>query len=467
VIFPQKVKWLRGKEFPGMPENGPSPAPGRSWRRGLRAALLLLSLWLCGCAILHDGPANTVPTVSDHGAPASTPAASTPAASVPTPGAFVIAPDAPVPAAAIFPEAPGEGGSRQTGAAVCLPEFPDRDGWYGGDGAYSIQLDDWRVLWLFGDTFVSEEEGRRDRTGMAVVLGTTVAVSTCAADDFRIRYRLKRKDGKFVSSFGEGEWLWPQDPFLAAGAIYIPLIAVRAAPEQKGPFKFAVAGHRLARIGDFTGDDPNRWAVDYLDLTPGIPRGIKAFATTSVVHGNHVYFYPLYSETGEGRAVLGNILARIPLDRLAAPARSIQYLHSDGRWDAELDHRRVKVVLEAAVSELSVRYHPERGEWVAVYMSLENNGDRMLYRTAAALEGPWSAAKVLVGTIPEVTRHSPRFDRNNFCYAGKEHREFSRGKNMVVTYVCNSYEDFEKVTSFIRRNLFLYRPVVVAVPSPS
>jgi len=38
---------------------------------------------------------------------------------------------------------------------------------------------------------------------------------------------------------------------------------------------------------------------------------------------------------------------------------------------------------------------------------------------------------------------------------------------MVVTYVCNSYEDFEKVTSFIRRNLFLYRPVVVAVPSPS
>jgi len=230
VIFPQKVKWLRGKEFPGMPENGPSPAPGRSWRRGLRAALLLLSLWLCGCAILHDGPANTVPTVSDHGAPASTPAVS-----VPTPGASVIAPDAPVPAAAIFPEAPGEGGSRQTGAAVCLPEFPDRDGWYGGDGAYSIQLDDWRVLWLFGDTFVSEEEGRRDRTGMAVVLGTTVAVSTCAADDFRIRYRLKRKDGKFVSSFGRGNGCGPRTLSWRRGRSISPSLPSGPRRSRKAP----------------------------------------------------------------------------------------------------------------------------------------------------------------------------------------------------------------------------------------
>ncbi|MCK9232734.1 MAG: hypothetical protein M0P04_08050, partial [Syntrophales bacterium] len=92
----------------------------------------------------------------------------------------------------------------------CIPDFPDRDGWYGGDGAYSIPLDDRRVLWLFGDTFVSDQTGRRDRTGMKVVLGTTLAVSTCSADgQFQIRYWLKKKDGEFVSSFGENEWLWP------------------------------------------------------------------------------------------------------------------------------------------------------------------------------------------------------------------------------------------------------------------
>jgi hypothetical protein len=52
------------------------------------------------------------------------------------------------------------------------------------------------------------------------------------------------------------------------------------------------------------------------------------------------------------------------------------------------------------------------------------------------------------------------YDKNSFCYAGKEHIEFSRNKKIVVTYVCNSAEDMQNQTSFIRRNLFLYRPVV-------
>ena len=70
----------------------------------------------------------------------------------------------------------------RSASAVCLPSFPDKDGWYGGDGAYSIRLDDRRVLWLFGDTFVSDQEGRQDRVDMKVVLGTTLAISTCTAD---------------------------------------------------------------------------------------------------------------------------------------------------------------------------------------------------------------------------------------------------------------------------------------------
>jgi len=344
---------------------------------------------------------------------------------------------------------------------ACLPAFPDQDGWYGGDGAYSIRLDDRRVLWLFGDTFVSDREGRQDRIGMKVVLGTTLAVSTCTADaGFQIRYWLKKKDGEFVSSFGNGEWLWPQDPFLVDGTLYVPLVSVKADPEIEGPFPFAIAGYRIARIRNFAAADPNRWTADSLDLTPGIPSGIKAFATTAVVSGGYVYFYPLYSANGDGESVLGNILARIAVNALDDPARAIEYLGRDGQWRRELDPATVKVVLDAAVSEMSVRYHPEEGKWVAVYLSVRNKGDRMLYQTADAPEGPWSDPGVLIWTIPEVDPGSTRYDRNNFCYAGKEHREFARERNGVVTYVCNSYEDFENETSFIRKHLFLYRPVV-------
>jgi len=346
-------------------------------------------------------------------------------------------------------------------AAACVPSFPDRDGWYGGDGAYSIRLDDRRVLWLFGDTFVSDREGRQDRVGMKVVLGTTLAVSTCTADGrFDIRYFLKKKNGEFVSSFGEKEWLWPQDPFMAGRVLYVPLASIEADPQIEGPFKFKVAGHRIARIRDFAGSDPNRWTVEILDLTPGIPEGVRAFATTSAVHGDHVYFYPLYGAAMRGASVLGNILARIPVRGLDDPARAVEYLTRDGRWKTRPEPAELKVVLDAAVSEMSVRYHPEGGKWIAVYLSVRNNGDRALHRTADAPEGPWSEPQVLIGTIPEVDRGSPRYDKNNFCYAGKEHLEFARGRELMVTYVCNSFEDPEKDTSSIRRNLYLYRPVV-------
>ena len=349
----------------------------------------------------------------------------------------------------------------QSAAAVCLPGFPDKDGWYGGDGAYSIRLDERRVLWLFGDTFVSDQEGRQDRSNMKVILGTTLAISTCTTDaKFQIRYWLKKKNGEFISSFGENEWLWPQDPFMADRTLYVPLISIKAKPELEGPFKFAIAGHKIARIKNFEAVDPNEWTVDYMDLTPGIPQGIKAFATTSYAYRGYVYYYPLYSAAKAGLSVLGNILARIPTNKLDNPAAAIEYWTKDGQWEKELNHAKVKVVLDAAVSELSVRYHPDKGKWIAVYMAVRNKGNQMLYQTADAPEGLWSEPKALIESIPEVDENSSRYDKNNFCYAGKEHVEFAQGENIVVTYVCNSFDDYEKNTSFIRKNLFLYRPVV-------
>jgi hypothetical protein len=343
----------------------------------------------------------------------------------------------------------------------CLPIFPDKDGWYGGDGAYSIKLDGDRTLWLFGDTFVAHEEGRKDRIDMDAVLGTTLAISTCSVNnEFKIKYYLKKKNEKFMSSFGENEWLWPQDPFMVNDVLYIPLIAVTATDKKGELFNFKITGHKLARIKDFTAADPNKWSLDYIDLTPAIPREISAFATTSVVHDNYVYFYPFCAYSKDAVNVLGNILARIPVSKLDNPTGAIEYFTKEGTWQNNLNPARVKVVLDAGVSELSVRYHAADKKWIAVYLTTQNKGNQFLYQIADELEGPWTEPRALSVTIPEVDSQSPQYDKNNFCYAGKEHIEFARKKNLVVTYVCNSVEDFEKKTSFLRRNLFLYRPVV-------
>jgi len=347
--------------------------------------------------------------------------------------------------------------------ASCLPSFPDQDGWYGGDGAYSIPLDERRTLWIFGDTFVSEDMGRKDRVGMDVVLGTTLAVSTCSTDHkFSIQYFLKKKDGKFVSSFGETEWLWPQDPFIARDTLYIPLLVIQGLPDVQPPFNFKIAGHKIARIKDFKAGNPHQWPVDYLDWTNALAFGIEALATTAVVHQNHVYFYPLYRYAKDDVRISGNILARISIDHLDNPVNYFEYW-TGGGWQKKLKPTEVKIIFPAGVSELSVRYHARNREWLAVYLSPVNKGDRLLSSTAASPEGPWSPPSDLVKTIAEVDPANPLYDQHTFCYAGKEHHQFSDNSYVVVTYVCNSSEDIGNQKSFLRKNLFLYRPQVVTI----
>ncbi len=346
--------------------------------------------------------------------------------------------------------------------AACVPRFPDRDGWYGADGAYSILLDKHRTLWVFGDTFVSDEAGRKDRIGMDVVLGNTVAVSTCLpGQGFSIRYFVKKHDGKFISFFGENEFLWPQDPFIVNTVLYIPLLVIQALPDAPAPFNFKTAGFKVARIADFTATDPRDWQVRYLDWTHAIASGIEAPAATSVVHYPYVYFYPLYRHrNGDTISVSGNILARISVDHLDDPQNHFEYWSRDGAWEKTLDPRKVKIIFSAGVSELSVRYHREEREWMAVYLTPADKGDRLLYQTARSPEGPWSAPSLLLKPVAEVDPRSPLYNPHTFCYAGKEHRQFEFDGNLVVTYVCNSSEDVNKPETFLRKNLFLYRPVV-------
>lgn len=346
-------------------------------------------------------------------------------------------------------------------AAGCLPSFPDRDGWYGGDGAYSIQLNDGRTLWLFGDTFAADGEGRQNRVDMDVVLGTTLAISTCSEEGrFTIRYFVKKREGRFVSSFGDMQWMWPQDPFKVQDRIYIPLVIIESKPELEGPFKFKIVGHKIASIQDYQSEDPHGWPVEFLDWSAVVPSGVAALAATSVVYGKQVYFYPFCVPSEGTPGVLGNILIRIPTDRLHNPSEAMEYYAKDESWQKGLDPANAKIVLDAGVSELSVRYHASQKRWIAVYMSLHNKGDRLLYRSAEELEGPWSEPKVLIPVIPEVNPTDPKYDKNNFCYAGKEHIQFSKERKLVTTYVCNSLDDPGKRISYIRNHLHLYRPIV-------
>jgi hypothetical protein len=236
-------------------------------------------------------------------------------------------------------------------------------------------------------------------------------------------------------------------------------LVIRALPGPSRPFHFEIAGHRIARIKDYSAEDPHDWPVECLDWTGAIAPGIEALAATSVVHGHFVYFYPLYRQEKDGVKIHGNILARLPVNRLENPAGHFEYWTSDG-WQKEVNPKNARMIFSPGLSELSVRYSAENGEWLAVYLSPENKGDRLLYATSRRPEGPWSPPAQLIASIGEVDPKSPLYHPQTFCYAGKEHRQFTRGRELVATYVCNSMEDIDDQDSFLRKNLFLYRPVV-------
>jgi hypothetical protein len=151
-------------------------------------------------------------------------------------------------------------------------------------------------------------------------------------------------------------------------------------------------------------------------------------------------------------------VTRIPLTGLNDPKAHLEYLADDGTWKAGFDPTKAKAVMKNGITELSIRYHPERKQWVAVMFEPVGFSSKILLRTAPELTGPWTEGAVIY-QVPEM-QPGPGYDKNTFCYAAKEHPEFEAG-DLVFTYVCNTMNVPSLVT-----NQKIYFPQVVRMPMP-
>jgi len=90
----------------------------------------------------------------------------------------------------------------------------------------------------------------------------------------------------------------------------------------------------------------------------------------------------------------------LPQSKLDNPAQAIEYFTKDGQWEKKLDPAKVKIVLGAAVSELSVRYHPDdRKMDCRLHVRQKQRRSRCYINSRDAPEGPWTEPKVLLGSI--------------------------------------------------------------------
>ncbi|HWR15710.1 MAG TPA: DUF4185 domain-containing protein [Terriglobales bacterium] len=340
-------------------------------------------------------------------------------------------------------------------AETCQPEFPFKNGWLGSDAAYSIPLNDGRSVWIFGDTLygdkriVVENEPRMVRNA--------IGISTCKGGKWDIEYVMRKNSSGQLIDFFQAKspyWYWALDGFVKGEQLWVTLLCLRSVPNS-GSFTlgFATCGTDLARVTGLE-QDPQKWEVK---IYPLVSDGVHAYpSATAVVDGDFVYIFALYEKGSRPM-----VLSRIPLSGLDKdPKASMQYLAKDGTWRAGFEPAKARHVMDKGNTEMTVRYHQGRKQWLAVMNDPQLETGNILLRTAPKLTGPWSDGQVIY-TIPEMQKSHPSWDKDNFCYAGKEHPELREGNTILITYACNT-----RAVKKLETMPHIYFPKVVRLELP-
>jgi hypothetical protein len=327
-------------------------------------------------------------------------------------------------------------------------KFAGKQGWVGGDEAYSAVLGPGRILWLFGDSLLGTV---RDggRPGAAMV-NNTVAVQAGRGKDAAIRFVAgKAKDGKpaalLTPADGPG-WLWPQAAVRAGDRLFLFLQQIDRTSDP-GVFGFKPIGQWLAVVEN-PDDDPEAWRVKqrkvlFAEFTPGRER---SWGSAVLAGGTHLYVYG-YQQRGKGLGRRRLTVARVPADQLA-DFEAWRFRTQEGWSDRASE---AAALADGMATECSVSAVPGGKGYVAVYT--ENGlGDRIVGRFADAPEGPWSTP-LLLFRCPEMSK-----DRGVFCYAAKAHPWAATGNDLLVSYCTNTW-DFGRLF----KDAAVYRPLFVRV----
>jgi len=317
-------------------------------------------------------------------------------------------------------------------ADPCVPpeKFPYKQGWLGGDGAYSIPLSDGRTLWLFGDTFISDDPKQREGRIVSAFIRSTIGISTCEPG-FDMAYYWRQMYSPHPKPFfhltdDKEKWYWPTDGFEYNGRVYVALTEHILDPDGPPGLNFTVSGVVLAIIQN-TAEDPGEWTIEYKRLSNN---RYASPGTTIARDGEYLYFF----------AVLHNgthdmMITRIPVSSIEDPQGSVEYLKKEGKWgkgfnQKDFDINTAKILFRKGSTEMTVRHHALINKWVALY---SKNFSEVYVRTADQVWGPWSEEQRIF-KMPEVETIE-----NSLCYAGKEHIQYAGEyqEDQVFTYACN------------------------------
>jgi hypothetical protein len=322
-------------------------------------------------------------------------------------------------------------GDSTHGTIARAREWPEADAlfhmdtrWLGGDGAYSVELGNNRVLWLFGDSFVATSPG--DIRWQSKLVRNTIAIQeghdpTHARMTFHWRTSGGTPDAFFAGT--DTSWYWPGHGVLVNGRLILFMMNLR---KVEGGLGFEGFGWS-AIVVDNPDDDPSTWEMRPAQV-PSPILGVL-IGSASVLKGEEY----MYAFGAEEPAIHDVFLVRWHInDATRGDLREPEWWSpADGSWIPQSRlTRRPSPLLQEAATEFTVHYDSTARRFVQV-QTVGFGAASLTIRTAPHLTGPWSTPAEIY-TPPESRRPGV------MVYSGKAH-SWVQGADLVLTYCTNAF----------------------------
>jgi hypothetical protein len=317
-------------------------------------------------------------------------------------------------------------------------------GWTGGDGAFSVRLDDGRTAWIFGDSFIGGvlPDGSRSpdwhMVRNTVVVQDGACLSTAIGGTAQAPTALLRPSDPAV-------WYWPQTAVADGDLLHLLMQrVVRTGPSM---WDFAILGIDVVDLDlrSFTMTAARALPVD----------GSVLWGSSVLDAGDATYVYGVENTPTD---------ARLYLARADDPALDGPWLFYRGGATPWSTEARDAAPLLAAPAERAAPPAPLTGmaatitafadpEGVVLVTQAPVFGTAVTVRRAPAPEGPFGPPQVVATAAP------PPESPEAFTYGARVHPQLAAGGRQLLSWNVSSFGDLLADAS-------LYRPRFEAVPWP-
>jgi len=297
--------------------------------------------------------------------------------------------------------------------------------WVGGDGAYSTDLGNDRILWLFGDSWI-DPSGKASRQG-ATMVSNSLAIQH-GADPSSARAQFYWKEvlpGKTEAFFpdSEGKRFWPGNGIRVGDHLLLFLMVVQGTDSGLG---FEVTDWKAVLVTN-PDDPPPDWNMKWLD-TPKNQWRIVVGSGGILSKDGYIYSYGAQEPGPKHDIFLSRWSEK---DIMLGQMNKLEWWTGKGWTSNDDQEAQPQPVLREAQTEVTVHFDPNLGGYREV-QTVGFGAASLTSRTSPNLTGPWSESDTLF--TPEQVNF-PRI----MIYQGKAHPHLE-GADLILTYSTNSFD---------------------------